>query len=129
MDIKKQFTFSKKHIVLKIVLLAVVLIVLESVFLGPKIDKYKLKKTKIIGNAIVSSLKNYYSDQGRYPQTLQQLVPQYLAKVKEPTWGLGVWDYECRPEGKGYSLAVSANDDRYPILFRTDKDTSWYLDE
>lgn len=41
------------------------------------------------GDTIVMALNEYYSDQGRYPEKLDDLVPTYLAELKEPgtMWG------------------------------------------
>lgn len=41
------------------------------------------------GDTIAGALNKYHSDQGRYPEKLDELVPAYLAELKEPgtMWG------------------------------------------
>jgi hypothetical protein len=39
-----------------------------------------------------------------YPNSLAELVPEFLDQVPEPTWGLQVWIYGREPSG--FSLQV-----------------------
>ena len=51
-----------------------------------------------IGNEIVKALQAYYDDNSRYPALLDELVPKYLKKIKNPLWGDSGWEYGGSPE-------------------------------
>ncbi len=50
-----------------------------------------------LGNEIVEALEGYYADTGRYPASLDELVPKYLNEIKEPLWGDSGWEYGGSP--------------------------------
>jgi len=60
---------------------------------GCDIDKRQLTITIERGNEIVAALERFRVDSGKYPETLDQLSPKYLAEIRQPAWGLKAWKY------------------------------------
>jgi hypothetical protein len=84
------------------------------------------KKESIqIGDAIVSALKAYYADHHRYPDALDNLAPQYMSSVPQPTAGDGTWRYFSRGTEFYLQFAVPAG---YPSCNYHLKSGQWYED-
>jgi hypothetical protein len=66
-----------------------------SIDLGMYFDPDSIIKRN--GDTIIGALNEYHSDQGRYPEKLDDLVPTHLAELKEPgtMWG---WLYIAEKE-------------------------------
>lgn len=45
------------------------------------------------------ALKQFEKDNGKYPESLQDLTPRYLQTISPPAWGLGRWIYTVNPDG------------------------------
>ena len=72
------------------------------------------------GNAIVIALEQFKSDQGEYPQSLAELIPDYLVEIEQPIAGTQPWQYKRNTDGTGtgFSLAFGDGSDFEPV--------SWY---
>jgi hypothetical protein len=64
-----------------------VILFISSTTIGLYFDPDSIIKRN--GDTIAGALNKYHSDQGRYPEKLDDLVPTYLAELKEPgtMWG------------------------------------------
>lgn len=77
--------------------------------IGPVIDASSLHGVTTIsrnGAPLISALRAYQRDHGRYPERLSALIPNYLPRI--PTTGLAAFpkfEYGCT-EGKEFSLWV-----------------------
>ena len=69
-----------------------------------------------IGNEIVEALQVYFEDNGRYPASLDELVPKYLKEIKKPLWGDSGWEYGGSPAllNVGYESRKGVC---YPIMY------------
>jgi hypothetical protein len=56
------------------------------------------------GTEIIGALASFRADKGKYPDTLDALVPQYLAEIKPPLVGRPEWGYRARNEGQVFDL-------------------------
>ena len=59
-----------------------------------------------IGDQIVAAVERFRKDHGRYPQALTELVPTYLAAIKQPAYGQRQWDYVVHADTDKYALFV-----------------------
>ncbi|HUF50370.1 MAG TPA: hypothetical protein VMN60_06020 [Longimicrobiales bacterium] len=107
-------------------------------------DEGRLSESKARGGEIVAVLERYRAAAGDYPETLEGLVPEYLAVIEPPTWGLRRWKYERlpvagdgigagdgsrggRPEQVYFTLSVAANETGYPVLYYDVTARRWVL--
>jgi hypothetical protein len=56
-------------------------------------DQATLEESKELGAAVVAALQAHRADTGTYPAALEDLVPAYLPRLEQPTWGLEQWRY------------------------------------
>lgn len=92
--------------------------------LGPRVtsqlDKSKLGETKIIMGQVSNALNMYYTDCGRYPDSIESLLqadsscsnwgPEpYLKKAPKDAWGT---DFQYYLEGNQYILKSLGSDRR-----------------
>ena len=90
-------------------------------------------ETVLIGSDIIDALNKYYKSNECYPETLTQLVPSYLDKLLDPTWGEKEWLYEISNTDKNYFwLAVRRDSTNTPPLYYMrfpDGSGTWYYDD
>jgi hypothetical protein len=60
-----------------------------------------------IGNTIVEALERYKLDKGEYPESLEQLVPDYMSKIPKHKVGTKRWKYTSG--GTNFVLLFSPN--------------------
>jgi len=82
-------------------------------------------RTIDIGNEIVSALQAYHDDNGRYPASLNQLVPKYLGEIKEPPWGDSGWEYGGSPAL--LKVGYESNGTLYPMMIYN-QEQGWIYD-
>lgn len=63
------------------------------VYLYAHRDEGSLEASKNRGAELVTALTAYMDEHGTYPEQLADLVPQYVAEVRPPVWGLERWRY------------------------------------
>jgi hypothetical protein len=79
------------------------------------------------GQQIVDALYAYRHATGRFPDTLDQLVPDYFEKIEPPTAGTRRWRFE-RPRSNRFVLAFDLNQHHYPTVFYDSDRGKWYHD-
>jgi hypothetical protein len=57
---------------------------------------------------IVAALEKYRRNRGRYPDRLSELVPEYIAAVKPPHYGVKKWEYVHYPKRNSFALFLRA---------------------
>lgn len=75
------------------------------------IHRSKQERSKATGDAVCAALDAWHNRHGRYPETLQELVPELLPNV--PTSAMGLWStipfrYRRDAAGDDYSLAFDS---------------------
>lgn len=75
------------------------------------IHRSKQARSKASGDAVCAALDAWHEQHGRYPDTLQELVPTLLPNV--PTSAMGLWStvpfrYQRHAAGDDYSLAFDS---------------------
>ena len=72
----------------------------------------RIARSKEIGNRIIDAIERFHSDHGQCPESLTQLVPDYIDKIEMPVAGSGRWDY--RSDNEGCSLCFGQGEHFYP---------------
>ena len=116
-----------------IVIVILILIVISVVFLELFIDLDKDRlETMDVGNEIIKALESYYAENGKYPQSLNQLVPKYLHEIKFPKWGEGGWVYKYG-DPNYFRITVGYKNwgkSYYPVMYYSSaqKEVGWICD-
>jgi hypothetical protein len=66
----------------------------------------KIAESQRRGDVIVAAIQAYRQRDGRYPHSLEAMVPHFLERVEPPTAGKRMWIYE--QDGRGYSLSFES---------------------
>ena len=67
----------------------------------------QVTETKRRGDTICRALEAYRARTGKVPDRLDQLQPDFLAEIPQPTVGQGAWTYETYQSGRSYNLSVA----------------------
>jgi hypothetical protein len=62
------------------------------------------------GQPLIDAIESYRTDNGAYPESLDQLVPEYLESI--PDTGLAMYpefEYECYPPSGEYEITVDTS--------------------
>jgi hypothetical protein len=70
----------------------------------------RISETKRRGDIISHALEAYHAKKGQYPFGLNELRPEFLSEIPQPTAGEKAWDYNRIPETDDYWLAVVASE-------------------
>jgi hypothetical protein len=101
----------------EITVAVLVLIAGLGVFAWAHRDEGELEETKRRGEQIVGALESFRARTGAYPDSLPQLVPEYIAAIEQPVWGTQQWRYRLLPEQRTvFQISVSKNSSGYPSL-------------
>ncbi len=76
----------------------------------------KIAAAKKLGDMIVAALDRYRMERGRFPDRLEDLVPQYLESLRPVPAGTGKWQYGVTLGGQVYKLG----------FFGSRPDSYWY---
>lgn len=105
-------------------------------------DEGALEQSKERGAVLVAALDSYRQAHGTYPAALDELVPEYVAVIEPPTWGLARWRYRrYTPEDVAapaaapsdsvspvfFQLSVAADESGYPVLYYDLPAQRWVL--
>jgi len=116
------------------VLILACLLLLYAIFIEPSPEERARAEaeTMIIGSDIINALETYHSEHGRYPNTLDDLIPKYVTQIKQPLWGETGWLYKRHK--KDFVLKVGyefgdGTDYLYPVRFYDSSHGSWIVDK
>lgn len=79
-------------------------------FTGCGHDKSSVPNDERIGDEIITVLEKYKAEQGLYPDTLTQLIPDYMGKITPPRYGQKRWDYIHYCKNDSFGLAMWGQD-------------------
>lgn len=121
----------------EIIVVAVVLLLGAGIFWWAHRDQSDLEESKERGAAVVAGLEAYHARHGTYPETLEELAPEYAPRIEQPSWGLARWRYrrftpaDVTTDGGDdrhyFQLSVAANESGYPILYYDYTARRWVL--
>lgn len=130
----------------EIIVIALVVAAGAALYVYAHRDEGALAESKERGAALVAALQAYESEHGSYPAQLDALVPEYVAVVEPPTWGLQRWRYrtytpedgtgsrgpretpeETAPDRVYFQLSVAADASGYPVLYYDFVTDRWVL--
>jgi hypothetical protein len=77
----------------------------------------------------LSALEDFRQTNGRYPESLGQLVPRPLAKLPSQ-WKVKEWRYTTSDSGRAYHLqaCLSSGGGCYPSYYYSSKSRDWGAD-
>ncbi len=79
------------------------------------------------GDEIVKALDKYRERHGKWPSSLQELVPDLLPAVVPPLDGLASWDYALSHDATQFNLAFGVGSGRFPVCYYS-HDRGWQVD-
>ena len=79
------------------------------------------------GAVVIAALEEYKQDHAVYPQRLEDLIPQYLTDVPQPTAGNRKWRYDLYRTGN-FQLCVEDSPGGFPVHFYISDDERWGCD-
>jgi hypothetical protein len=77
---------------------------------------------------LIEALDTYRNSTGKYPETLDRLVPEYLETIPTPKWGKNEWKYE-KTDWDSYALEVRRYKDGYEGYYYYNSPNSWVYDQ
>ena len=83
----------------------------------------KVNRSVVEGDKIVITIERFKNDQGKFPDKLELLVPQYLSSLPKPYVPPYKWEYKIK-DGE-YTLSVNIG---YPYCTYYSKSSKWYSD-
>ena len=83
----------------------------------------RIAETKRRGDVICHAIDTYRTKTGKYPSHLEDLQPEFLREIPQPTVGHKQWDYMLIDQGTNYWLHVVASEFG-PSLDKS-ADTGW----
>lgn len=88
-----------------------------------------LEQSKGTGDRIVAQIERFHSDHGRYPERLDDLVPDYLPAIPRPGDGVGYF-YSRKDEVYQLSFGFWFTEgiDLYPRCTWDSRDHAWHVD-
>lgn len=109
-------------------------------------DESALEDSKRRGEQLVAALDAYQRERGSFPEQLDELVPEHIATIEQPIWGLQRWRYrrysaadavpataevstaEATTADRVYfQLSVAADESGYPVLYYDFTARRWVL--
>ena len=94
-----------------------------------RVHQYEASRQKVgspfdEGNRIIQALSHYKEAKGLFPESLNDLVPEFLSEIPNPNWGTGEWNYGLS-EKSDFWLSVRLRKDDY-IRHVYENGTWWY---
>jgi hypothetical protein len=83
-----------------------------------------------IGNDLIEALNTYRSDNARYPASLDELMPKYSTKIKQPPWGARKWGYYTSADNaEKFVLSVRSTKTDTDPHYDSSSGIGWYYDD
>jgi hypothetical protein len=76
-----------------------------------------VQASQLVGDQICAALQRHREVHGRYPATLDALVPTFMQSVPPPTTRLDKWVYVPTGDGEAFKLLFAANESHYPCAW------------
>ena len=67
--------------------------------------QYQFRQTITNGTVVVRAVESFRAARQFYPDTLDDLVPEFIPEIPPASWGQGLWIYRC--EDDRFTLQVS----------------------
>jgi hypothetical protein len=87
-----------------------------------------ITETKRRGDIVCNALDAYHRKNGKYPFKLDEIRPEFLGEIPQPTTGNKQWQYSCLDDGADYWLQVSASEFG-PQLDKTARQSWQYIED
>ena len=87
-----------------------------------------MAETRRRGDIVCHALDAYSLKNGKYPFKLEEIRPEFLREIPQPTTGYKEWDYTLLDDGVDYSLQVLASEFG-PQLHKTSRRGWQYTDD
>lgn len=122
-------SICRKKIKALLILLMYLAAVLLSLPASTALESFKTQNTEKRGQTIISAIEKYRKARGKYPESLSELVPNYLDDVPKPDIGLLI--------SQSFGYEVDRDRDTYNLYFvrptsvigsYSPKDGTWYYD-
>ena len=75
-----------------------------------KWSENRIRETKRRGEIIAPAIEAYHTKYGRFPAHLEDLKPEFLRDIPQPTAGYGEWDYLVVSDGREWALDVAGSE-------------------
>ena len=69
-----------------------------------------VRATEKNGDQIVAALRKFERENGKYPATLEELIPKYTTSIRPPEVGEKRWVYQCDGNGGDFELHVKSRE-------------------
>ena len=112
----------KKEISTKLILAAGgVLVLLVAILVFKLRDQQwsasRLAESRAVGQPIIEAINQHKLARGKYPESLDELVPSFLPSIPPPTAGNKAWFYQrdtpkSRPDGRTETFTLGIGDQR-----------------
>ncbi len=101
-------------------------------FVESPLRKSHFQQTEMEAKKIVAAIERYHSENTKYPEKLEDLVPAYLQELVKPKWGDSGWMYIGSETGfyleVGNISGIGSREYPYPSLsYSTSR--GWYLND
>ncbi len=92
-------------------------------------DSSLVDQAKRDGDAIMQAIGSYRAQQGKYPTSLEELVPRYLTQLLKPAAGNDRWAYWYSSDQARCELKFGTGPSYYPCWYvRSEKPGVWNAD-
>lgn len=90
----------------------------------------EVSETMTQARRMINACYAYKERNGRFPKTLEDLVPHFLRNVEPPAVGHKSWTYSSYNQGKAFYLSFAANSRLYPgKSYASGRSPPWSLDD
>ncbi|MCK6496534.1 hypothetical protein L6Q85_09785 [bacterium] len=81
----------------------------------------------VAADQVLKALEEFKKTNGRYPEKIEQLVPNYLNPIPTPDWGTRRWEYIVCHDGN-IMLQIRLKDNRYERVYYRTETSKWGRD-
>lgn len=96
--------------------------------IAEKLEARRVQETYRRAAAICQALDQYLAREGKYPPSLDRLIPMYSQTIPAPAAGNRKWVYEAPRDGAYFVLGFEGDSVDYPSHFYDSKSCTWDVD-